>query len=156
MDKSKTVNYTSTSNTLIICETDLINERGIVSLAQEKSLESSFEWKNNHQDDYRIYLEAILNYNGAYNLTFDDRDNKWHFLVEAISPIYNSKIITDILYGDKSSTSICINDNAKGYYSCVVDDKNQDKRILVKMNSIKSCSSTVVWTELTTDDDIIL
>ena len=81
MDKSKTVNYTSTSNTLIICETDLINERGIVSLAQEKSLESSFEWKNNHQDDYRIYLEAILNYNGAYNLTFDDRDNKWHFLV---------------------------------------------------------------------------
>ena len=74
----------------------------------------------------------------------------------SISPIYNSKIITDILYGDKSSTSICINDNAKGYYSCVVDDKNQDKRILVKMNSIKSCSSTVVWTELTTDDDIIL
>ena len=43
-----------------------------------------------------------------------------------------------------------------GYYSFVVDDKNQDKKTLVKTNSIKSCSSMVAWTELTTDDDIIL
>lgn len=155
MDTSKKVNCTSTSNTLIVCETTLNQDR-IVSLSQEKSLDSSVEWKNNLQGDYRIYLDETLSYRGAYNMTFNDTDNKWHFVIDAANPKYGSKIITDILYGDKSSTATCINENTKLVFYCVVDEKDQDKRTLVKMNSIKSSYSTVAWNDLTTDDDIIL
>ena len=151
-----TVNCTSINNNCIYClTTNNVNSYSI-SLSKEKSEKASVYWKNNFQNDYRIYLNTQLNYRGAYNMSFNDTDNKWYFSVKVVSAIYNSKVIIDILYGEKSSTATCICMKLTAEYDCVVDEINQNKKTLIKMNKLKSESSTVTMADLDNNDNIIL
>ena len=88
-------------------------------------------------------------------MIFNDTDNKWYFTVKVVSSIMNSKVIIDILYGEKSSTATCICLRAVEY-DCVVDEINQNKKILIKMNKLKSEYSTVTFKDLDNNDNIIL
>ena len=88
-------------------------------------------------------------------MTFNDTDNKWYFIIKTVSSMFNSKIVTDILYGEKASTASCICFKS-GEYNCVVDETSQNKKTLIKMNKLKSDSSTVTWNDLTSNENIIL
>ena len=153
-----TVNCTSINNNYIFCSltTNNAHSTSQISLSKEKSEKASVYWKKNLQNDYRIYLYTKLNYRGAYNMTFNDTDNKWYFTVKVLSAIYNSKVIIDILYGEKSSTATCICMSIVSEYNCVVDEINQNKKTLIKMNQLKSESSTVTMANLNNNDNIIL
>ena len=62
-------------------------------------------------------------------MTFNEIDNKWYFTVKVLSSIYNSKVIIDILYGEKSSTATCIDITTLATeYNCVVDEISQNKK----------------------------
>ena len=150
-----TANCTSINNTCILCITTVNFETHIISLSKEKSIKASVDWKNNLQNDYRIYHYVKLSYRGANEMTFNETDNKWYFIVNVASSRYNSKIIIDILYGEKSSTATCICFKPSEY-NCVVDEINQNKKTLIKMNKLKSESSTVTWNDLNSNDNIIL
>ena len=150
-----TVNCTSINNNCIFCVYTSNVKSDSISLSKQKSEKASVEWKNNLQNDYKIYLYPELSYRGAYNMIFNDTDNKWYFTVKVVSSIMNSKVIIDILYGEKSSTATCICLRA-GEYDCVVDEINQNKKILIKMNKLKSEYSTVTFKDLDNNDNIIL
>ena len=153
LQKTSTVNCTSLSNTCIFCST---KDQTYVYLSKERSEKGSVEWKKNLQSDYRIFYSAQLCYRGAKELTFNDTDNKWYFNVNVVSSIMNAKIIIDILYGEKSSTATCISYFSPALFNCVVDEKDQSKKALIKMNKIKSEASTVIWKDLDNNDNITL
>ena len=150
-----TVNCTSLNNTNIFCLTTITNNLASVSLSKEKSTLGSVDWKKNLQDDYRIYHNAQLSYRGTGEMIFNDTDNKWYFSLTTVSYVSVSKIKIDILYGEKSSTATCLNwKNIE--FNCVVDEPVQNKKTLIKMNKIKSESSTVIWKDLDNNDDFFL
>ena len=154
-DTPFTTNCTSIDNNCIFCETtkDSFNGHSI-SLSKEKSEIGSVIWNNNLQNDYKIYLNAKLAYRGAYNMVYNETDNKWYFVLKVVSPINRSKIKIDILYGEKLSTATCIcNINE---YNCVVDENNQNKKTLVKINKEQSETSTITWSSFESSDSIIL
>ena len=154
-DVSKTVNCTSLSNNNIFCLTQIVNSLSLVSLSKEKSTLGSVDWKNNLQDDYKIYYHAQLYYRGTGEMAYNDTDNKWYFTIKNVNSITGSKIKVDILYGEKSSTATCLCFK-NIYYNCVADEPVQNKKTLIKMNKIKSESSTVIWKDLDNNDDFIL
>ena len=151
---AQTVNCTSKNKKNIFCQTT-IKSADLISLSKYKSLASSITWKENLQDDYRIFLVKEMRYVNATNLTFDETDNKWHFDVFTRDSRTDSKIIIDILYGNKPSTATCISYKTN-IYSCIVDENNQNKLTLIKISNEKSVLSTIKWKELYDADYIIL
>ena len=152
---AQTLICTSKNKNCIFCQTSITSSSDLISLSNFKSLASSITWKENLQNDYRIFLVKEMNYVNATNLTFDETDNKWHFDVFTRETRIDSKIIIDIFYGNKPSTATCISYKTS-IYSCIVDEKNQNKLTLIKISSDKSVLSTITWKNLYDADYIIL
>ena len=123
----------------------------MISLTDTKSLKSSVEWKQNLQDDYRIILNTELYFVDAYNMIYNETDQKWHFLVRVTSCKIDSKVIIDILYGVEYSTATCIAVNSTVFH-CVVNEENQRKTTLIKV--YRGLESTVSWKKLEEDKSI--
>ena len=150
----RTVNCISINKNCIFCPT--IATTSLINLITDiKSLTSSVTWKENLQNDNRIFLVKEMNYLNATNLTFDETDSKWHFNVFTRDATVNSKIIIDILYGNKPSTATCISYSTQTY-SCIVDENNQNKLTLIKISGEKTVQSTIRWKNLFEPDYIIL
>ena len=137
-------NCTTNSNNLILCSFSATSTT-LISLTDTKSLKSSVEWKQNLQDDYRIFLNNVLYFVDAYNMIFNETDQKWHFLVRVTSCKPDTKIMIDILYGVEYSTATCIAENNTVFH-CVVNEENQIKTTLIKV--YRGPESTVTWQKL--------
>ena len=148
------VNCTYNSLNNFFCLTNIKGNNNLISLTDARTLSSSVVWENNLQNDYRIYLVTELNYDLSYNLFFNETDNKWHFSLKVITAIVDSKVIIDILYGDKFSTATCI--IFKGFVlQCIVDESNQNKMTLIKISFEKTDKSTVTFKGTKTNSDNI-
>ena len=151
-----TTNCTSLNNKVILCDTQFTYSKYKIRLTNEKSKKSSVEWVSNLQNDYLINLKVELAFGEAYNIYFDENDNKWNFQISKSSgsmPI-GSKIIIDILYDNLPSTATCYYEDPR--INCIVDEESQDKKKLVKISHIKTDKSTVTWTNLEEDKNLYL
>ena len=137
------VNCTTNSNNLASCSLSTsVTSSSLISLTDTKSLKSSVEWKKNLQDDYRIILNTELIFRDAYNMIFNETDQKWHFLVGVPSCKPDIKVIIDILYGVDYSTATCIAVNSTAFH-CIVNEENQSKTTLIKI--CRGTKSSVSW-----------
>ena len=113
-------------------------------------------WKNGivDEDFYYFFLNTNLDCISAYDLTFNN--NKWEFILETSNYPDMTKIIIDVLYGNKASTATCTKNSDNQKILCVVDEDYQSKSTLVKIKKTKTSKSTITWNNLDEDKDIIM
>jgi hypothetical protein len=151
----KTCNCTTVSDNSIFCITTETTNSKLISLNPTKSEDSSIEWKNNLQGDYRIIINLQLSFVMGYDLIFNETDSKWYFRVKVTSGKIDTKVVIDILYGDKSSTATCITSNSTTL-NCVVNEENQNKLTLIRIKPFQSLESSVSWSNIDKEQSITL
>ena len=145
------------SSLFLKCDTKIISSSAsdlpYYTIKKTKSTSSTVLWKNTETDEkfFYFYLFSKLDYKSAYNNIFSS--NKWRFDLDTSVFPDKTKIIIDILFDGQPSTASCIKEST---ISCVVDEDNQSKSILVKVNHIKSDKSTITWNSLSVDPDIFI
>jgi hypothetical protein len=145
------------SELLLKCDTR-INTAELPALTLNRGLTqaTSVTWTNTetNEDFYYFYLNTQLDFISAYDLKFNS-NNKWEFKLETSSFPEKTKIIIDILYGNKPSTATCIKESNQ-QISCIVDEGTQSKDTLIKIYHVKSSESTINWRTIDGIQDIIM
>lgn len=155
-DTDKTMDCFAGTN-LLKCDTTISSESAgslpSFTLKRTKSTSSTVSWVNTESQNtlYYFYLVAGLDFYKVEHLKFEG--NKWQFELDSSIPVKNI-IIFDILYGYTDSTATCAKEFDK--VLCTVDNASQNKNTLVKIKRNKSGGSTVTWTNILEDKEIIV